>query len=67
MQSEMNMGNEALIAYVAGRLEALLAHTGKDDGVDSMSCDLMMFRRECDRLREICFRQLEKRNDKNEA
>ena len=67
MQCEMIMSNEALIAYVAGRLEALLAHTGKDDAVSSMSCDLMMFRRECDKLREICFQQLKKRNDKNEA
>lgn len=62
---EMAMSDEALIAYIAGRLEALLSHTGMDDSVSSMSCDLRMFQTECDKLREICLRQL-KRGERQE-
>ena len=45
----------------------MLAHPGKDDGVSSMSCDLRMFQTECDKLREMCFRQLEEKGNKDEA
>lgn len=65
MQHEMSMSNEALIAYIAGRLEAVLTYTGKDNAMSSLSCDLKMFRMECDKLCDMCFQQLEKGNDKN--
>ena len=53
------MTSEALIGYVAGRLEALMKSTGKDDSVSSISCDLMQCRRECAELLEKCVKHLE--------
>jgi hypothetical protein len=62
-KEKTKMTDKALIAYIAGRLEALLSYTGQYDAVSSMSCDLMMFKKECDKLHEICFRQLDENHD----
>ena len=54
------MTSEALIGYIAGRLEALLKSTGNDNSMSSISCDLMQCRRECGELLEKCVKHLER-------